>query len=237
MCSVSFFWIVSSVFPYTCIMSSSAPVQRVFFQYKNKTWKQSIIFWIISSCFFRDCRFCWGSTLLRDAVLTFRFPHSQHHAFHQFAWPSGQIVRGLVWGVWILWFHFWRFKRSLCTKNATKKKEKHHFLGVKRHVTEHGKKKLPPNVKLRQLFRWKPPIFRWALCSMNSFSNWKLCRYRGKEGRFNQNKLIAAHQMAFSPNQWISTSKSYQRQICRLKLARNTCDVHGKNLDKSSNLN
>lgn len=55
-----------------------------------------------------------------------------------------------------------------------------------------------------------------------------------KGGRFNQNKLIAAHQMAFSPNQWISTSKSYQRQICRLKLARNTCDVHGKNLDKSS---
>lgn len=182
---LSFFWIVSSVFPYTCIMFSSAPVQRVFFQYKNKTWKQSIIFWIISSCFFRYCRFCWGSTLLRDAVLTFRFlTVNITLSTNLFDLLDRSFVVCLV--------SFLKVEKIVKHKKCNHKKEKkttfHHFVGVKRHVACRSweenyyasETKIPPNVKWRQL-RWKPPIFRRALRSMNSFSNWKLCLYRGKE--------------------------------------------------------
>jgi len=61
-----------------------------------------------------------------------------------------------------------------------------------------------------------------------------ICRYFWKGGRFNQNKLIAAHQMTFSPNQYESQHQKVNSDKYVDSKSRETCVMFiGKNLDKS----
>lgn len=145
--------------------------------------------------FFRYCRFLLRLHAFERCSVDISLFHSRHHAFHQFASPFGQVVDpwfGLGHEFFAFISEGWK-DRKKPPKNATKKggkktrplppffrSEEGRLQSLARKLPMLRKKRLPPNVKLRQL-RWKPPIFRWALCSMNSFSNWKLCRYCGKE--------------------------------------------------------
>ena len=166
----------------------------VFFQYKTKDEKKSIIFWIISSfvpyfsnikqnmkkkqlffgsfqavSFFRYCRFLLRLHTFERCSVDISLFHSQHHAFHQFASPE-RTSRGPV--AWVLGGFIsegWK-DRKKTTKKRNQKRRKKKTRPPFFRSEEAGcrawslktimlrKKRLPPNVKLRQL-RWEPPNF------------------------------------------------------------------------------